>query len=63
MTEPLIDLRALLVEREDFEGGMVSRLREGLAQGRFPSAPMREITDTLSKRLAVAAARSRRRST
>ena len=33
MTETLIDLRALLVEREEFEGSMVSKLREGLAQG------------------------------
>ncbi|WP_439627347.1 DNA-directed RNA polymerase subunit alpha C-terminal domain-containing protein [Gemmata sp.] len=56
MTEPLIDLRALLVEREDFEGGMVSRLREGLAQGGSQVRAMREITDTLQKRLAVAAA-------
>ena len=55
MTEPLIDLRALLVEREDFEGGMVSRLREGLAQGGPQIRAMREITDTLQKRLAVAA--------
>jgi len=55
VTEPLIDLRALLVEREDFEGGMVSRLREGLAQGGAQIRAMREITDTLQKRLAVAA--------
>ena len=39
MTETMIDLRALLVEREDFEGGMVSKLREGLAQGGRRSAP------------------------
>jgi len=31
VTDPLVDLRALLVEREDFEGGMVGKLREGLA--------------------------------
>ncbi len=54
-TEPLIDLRALLVEREDFEGGMVSRLREGLAQGGPQIRTLKEITDTLQKRLAVAA--------
>ncbi|MBA4187733.1 MAG: DNA-directed RNA polymerase subunit alpha [Planctomycetaceae bacterium] len=56
MTEPLIDLRALLVEREDFEGGMVSKLREGLAQGGPQVRAMREITEILQKRLAVAAA-------
>lgn len=56
MSEPLVDLRALLVEREDFEGGMVSRLREGLAQGGSQVRNLKEITDILQKRLAVAAA-------
>lgn len=54
-TEPLIDLRALLVEREDFEGGMVSKFREGLAQGGSQIRTLKEILDTLTKRLAVAA--------
>ena len=54
MTETLVDLRALLVEREDFEGGMVSKLREGLAQGGPQIRNLREIIDTLHKRLAVA---------
>jgi DNA-directed RNA polymerase subunit alpha len=56
MTENLIDLRALLVEREDFEGSMVSKLREGLAQGPTQIRGLKDITDTLSKRLATAAA-------
>jgi len=55
VTETLIDLRALLVEREDFEGGMVSRLREGLAQGGPQIRHLREIIDILNKRLVVAA--------
>jgi DNA-directed RNA polymerase subunit alpha len=55
VTEPLVDLRALLVEREDFEGGMVSKLREGLAQGGPQVRTLKEINDTLQKRLAVAA--------
>jgi DNA-directed RNA polymerase subunit alpha len=55
VSEPLVDLRALLVEREDFEGGMVSRLREGLAQGGSQVRNLKEITDILQKRLAVAA--------
>jgi DNA-directed RNA polymerase subunit alpha len=55
VTETLIDLRALLVEREDFEGGMVSKLREGLAQGGPQVRNLREIIDILHKRLAVAA--------
>jgi DNA-directed RNA polymerase subunit alpha len=52
----MIDLRALLVEREDFEGGMVSKLREGLAQGGPQVRNLRDILDILNKRLAVAAA-------
>lgn len=55
MTEPVIDLRALLVERDEFEGSMVSKLREGLAQGPAQIRSLREINDTLQKRLAVAA--------
>jgi len=55
MTETLIDLRALLVEREDFEGSMVSKLREGLAQGPAQIRGLKDITDTLAKRLATAA--------
>ena len=54
MTETLVDLRAILVEREDFEGGMVSKLREGLAQGGSQVRALRDIIDTLHKRLAVA---------
>lgn len=55
MTEPLIDLRALLVEREEFEGGMVGKLRDGLAQGGPQIRTLKEIAETLLKRLAVAA--------
>jgi DNA-directed RNA polymerase subunit alpha len=55
MTETMIDLRALLVEREEFEGSMVSKLREGLAQGGQQIKALRDINDTLTKRLAAAA--------
>ncbi len=55
MTDPMIDLRALLVEREEFEGSMVSKLREGLAQGGQQVRTLRDINDTLNKRLAAAA--------
>jgi DNA-directed RNA polymerase subunit alpha len=55
VTDQLIDLRALLVEREDFEGGMVSKLREGLAQGGTQVRNLRENLDILAKRLAAAA--------
>ena len=55
VTETTIDLRALLVEREDFEGGMISKLREGLSQGGAQVRQLRDIIETLRKRLAVAA--------
>ena len=55
MTETMIDLRALLVEREDFEGSMVSKLREGLAQGPNQIRALKDINDTLQKRLATSA--------
>jgi DNA-directed RNA polymerase subunit alpha len=54
MTEQTIDLRALLVEREEFEGSMVSKLREALAQGGQQIRSLKEINDTLNKRLAAA---------
>ena len=55
MSEPLIDLRALLVEREEFEGSMVTKLREGLAQGGSQVKSLRDIHETLNKRMAAAA--------
>jgi DNA-directed RNA polymerase subunit alpha len=55
MTDAMIDLRALLVEREEFEGSMVSKLREGLAQGGQQIRSLKEINDTLTKRLTAAA--------
>lgn len=55
MTEPMVDLKALLVEREEFEGSMVTKLREGLSQGAAQIRALREINDTLQKRLATAA--------
>ena len=33
MVDMLIDLKAILVEREDCDAGTVTRVREGLAQG------------------------------
>ena len=55
MTENLIDLRALLVERDDFEGSMVTKLREGLAQGGPQVKALKDIHETLTKRIAGAA--------
>ena len=55
MVEPLlIDLRALLVEREECNAGTVQQLRNALAQGGTQYRTLREVTDILGKRLAVA---------
>lgn len=47
----LIDLKALLVEREDCDAGTVQRLREGLAQGKTQYRTLRDVNDALKKRL------------
>ncbi len=52
MAEPmLIDLKALLVEREDCDAGTVQKLREALAQGGTQGRTLRDVTDVLRKRL------------
>src|SRR5438874_6608367 len=51
MGEPTIDLKALLVEHEDCDAGTVQKLRNGLAQGGNQFKSLREVTDTLAKRL------------
>ena len=53
--EQVIDLKALLVERDEFEGSMVTKLREGLSQGPNQIRAMKDIQDTLQKRLAASA--------
>jgi DNA-directed RNA polymerase subunit alpha len=55
VTDQFVDLKALLVEREEFEGSMVTKLREGLAQGASQVRALREINDILNKRIAAAA--------
>lgn len=56
MAEPmLIDLKALLVEREDCDAGTVQKLREALAQGSQQYRSLRDVTDTLKKKLEGAA--------
>ncbi len=57
MVEPLlIDLKALLVEREDCDAGTVQKLREGLAQGKTQYRTLREVTEALKKKVDSAAA-------
>ena len=53
MTDTTIDLKALLVERDEFEGSMVTKLREGLSQGPNQIRALKDIQDTLQKRLAT----------
>src|SRR5262245_41272487 len=51
MVEPLmIDLKALLVEREDCDAGTVQKLREGLAQGGNQFRTLRDVTEILEKK-------------
>src|SRR5262245_33916887 len=51
MSEPLIDLKALLVEHEDCDAGTVQKLRTGLAQGGPQFRTLREVTETLQRKL------------
>src|SRR3954453_7445278 len=56
MPEMLIDLKALLVEREDCDAGTVQQLRNGLAQGGSQFRTLRDVTQALQKKLENAAA-------
>jgi DNA-directed RNA polymerase subunit alpha len=48
MAEPmLIDLKALLVEREDCDAGTVQKVREALAQGGSQYKTLRDVTEVL----------------
>src|SRR5262245_54140291 len=53
MVEPLklIDIRALLVEREDCDAGTVTKIREALAQGGNQYRSLREVAGLLRKKL------------
>ena len=50
MGDPQIDLKALLVEREDCDAGTVQKLRNGLAQGGTQYRTLRDVTETLAKK-------------
>src|SRR5688572_1398598 len=47
----LIDLKALLVEREDCDAGTVQKLREALAQGGTQYRALRDVADVLRKKV------------
>jgi DNA-directed RNA polymerase subunit alpha len=49
-----IDLKALLVEREDCDAGTVSKLREALAQGGTQYRTLREVTEIIKKKIEAA---------
>ncbi|QVL33381.1 tetratricopeptide repeat protein [Telmatocola sphagniphila] len=49
--DAVIDLKALLVEREDCDAGTVQKLREGLAQGGNQFKSLREVTQLLAKKI------------
>jgi DNA-directed RNA polymerase subunit alpha len=51
VTEQQVDLRAMLVERDELEGSMVTKLREGLAQGPNQIRALKDIIDTIQKKL------------
>jgi DNA-directed RNA polymerase subunit alpha len=62
MVEPMmIDLKALLVEREDCDAGTVSKLREALAQGGTQYRALRDVTDVIKKKLESASGASAKR--
>src|SRR5215470_10090283 len=46
----LIDLKALLVEREDCDAGTVQKIREALAQGKTQYRTLRDVADVLKKK-------------
>src|SRR5579859_5551922 len=48
----IIDLKALLVEREDCDAGTVTKIREALAQGGKQYRSLREVTEILDKKAA-----------
>jgi len=47
----MIDIRSLLVEREDCDAGTVQQLRNALAQGKTQYRGLREVNDVLKKKL------------
>lgn len=51
MAEMMIDLRAILVEREDCDAGTVTKVREALGQGGTQFRSLREATDLLRKKV------------
>src|SRR5207244_3766635 len=47
----LIDLKAILVEREDCDAGTVQKIREALAQGKTQYRTLRDVNEVLKKKV------------
>jgi DNA-directed RNA polymerase subunit alpha len=62
MVEPMmIDLKALLVEREDCDAGTVQQLRNGLAQGGTQYRTLRDVVQALRKKVESASGAAAKR--
>ena len=59
--ESTIDLKALLVEREDCDAGTVQQLRNALAQGGSQYRSLRDVADVLKKKLESASGAAAKR--
>src|SRR5438093_6662051 len=59
--ETMIDLKALLVEREDCDAGTVQQLRNALAQGGTQYRSLRDVADLLKKKLESASGAAAKR--
>jgi DNA-directed RNA polymerase subunit alpha len=57
----MIDLKALLVEREDCDAGTVQQMRTALAQGGNQFRTLREVTEILEKKAAAASGAAAKR--
>ena len=62
MVEPMmIDLKALLLEREDCDAGTVQQIRNALAQGGGQYRTLRDVTETIKKKLESASGAAAKR--
>jgi DNA-directed RNA polymerase subunit alpha len=59
--ESMIDLKALLVEREDCDAGTVQQLRNALAQGGTQYRSLRDVADHLKKKMESASGAAAKR--
>ena len=59
--ESMIDLKALLVEREDCDAGTVQQLRNALAQGGPQYRSLRDVADNIKKKLESASGAAAKR--